>query len=197
MRRQGNNNEQAHGLHLMSLHKAKGLEFDLVIMTGLTEGRFPYYESGEQTRVQIEAERRLFYVGITRAKKRLILLTKPSEHDQNKLDTASFPEVQKESTMSRFTLESQPILCQKVLSNEALEVEDIAQINRYIDHAQLEVSAPTQLKIVNTMLKPGEKVKHEQFGDGTVVRQEASGNKMIFIEFEEVGLNVLIQNTQD
>ena len=183
-----NKNEQAHGLHLMSLHKSKGLEFDLVIMVGLREGRFPYYESGEQAPVKIEAERRLFYVGITRAKQRLVLLAKPNERDQKRLNSASLPDA-KESTLSRFVLESQPILCQKVLAREALEVEDIAQVNKYIDRAHLQIAAPVIQKksSVSRQLKPGEKVRHEQFGEGTIVRQETTGKRMIFVEFEEVG----------
>lgn len=64
--------ESANTLKLMTLHSAKGLEFDLVFITGLEETILPSSKSLEQ-REDIEEERRLFYVGITRAKEFLIL----------------------------------------------------------------------------------------------------------------------------
>ncbi len=59
-------------LTLMTLHNAKGLEFECVIITGLEDGLFPHYNSIENER-QLEEERRLFYVGMTRSKKHLYL----------------------------------------------------------------------------------------------------------------------------
>ena len=64
--------ESANTLKLMTLHSAKGLEFDLIFITGLEESILPSSKSLEQ-REDIEEERRLFYVGITRAKEYLIL----------------------------------------------------------------------------------------------------------------------------
>ncbi len=59
-------------LTLMTIHNAKGLEFDAVIVTGLEEGLFPHYNSIDDPSA-VEEERRLFYVGMTRARKRLYL----------------------------------------------------------------------------------------------------------------------------
>jgi len=59
-------------LTLMTLHNAKGLEFDCVIVTGLEDGLFPHFNSMNNDR-ELEEERRLFYVGMTRARKRLYL----------------------------------------------------------------------------------------------------------------------------
>jgi DNA helicase-2/ATP-dependent DNA helicase PcrA len=60
------------GVTLMTVHAAKGLEFDTVFVTGLEEGLFPHAGHGDEKRDE-EEERRLFYVAVTRAKKRLIL----------------------------------------------------------------------------------------------------------------------------
>lgn len=59
-------------LTLMTIHNAKGLEFDAVIVTGLEEGLFPHYNSIDDPSA-VEEERRLFYVGMTRARRRLYL----------------------------------------------------------------------------------------------------------------------------
>ncbi len=64
--------EGTNGVTLMTVHAAKGLEFDTVFVTGLEEGLFPHEGHGDEKRDE-EEERRLFYVAVTRAKKRLFL----------------------------------------------------------------------------------------------------------------------------
>jgi DNA helicase-2/ATP-dependent DNA helicase PcrA len=64
--------EEAGGVTLMTLHSAKGLEFPVVFLTGMEEGVFPHSRSLEEPE-EVEEERRLCYVGITRAKHRLVL----------------------------------------------------------------------------------------------------------------------------
>jgi DNA helicase-2/ATP-dependent DNA helicase PcrA len=66
------NKQKATGVTLMTVHAAKGLEFDTVFVTGLEEGLFPHQGMDNEKRDE-EEERRLFYVAITRAKKRLFL----------------------------------------------------------------------------------------------------------------------------
>ncbi|RLA95205.1 MAG: hypothetical protein DRG25_00805 [Deltaproteobacteria bacterium] len=65
-------NPQAEAITLMTIHAAKGLEFPVVFMVGLESGLFPCTEFGDEPS-ELEEERRLFYVGMTRAKKRLYL----------------------------------------------------------------------------------------------------------------------------
>jgi len=62
-----------HGIKLMTLHQSKGLEFDYVFITGVEEGLLPHSRSMDDF-FQLEEERRLFYVGITRAKQRLYII---------------------------------------------------------------------------------------------------------------------------
>ncbi|MEX0931492.1 MAG: UvrD-helicase domain-containing protein [Candidatus Paceibacterota bacterium] len=61
------------GVKLMTVHASKGLEFEHVCITGLEDGLFPYRSDGETRRDDLEEERRLFYVALTRAKKRVYL----------------------------------------------------------------------------------------------------------------------------
>lgn len=65
--------EKKKGVTLMTVHAAKGLEFDLVFVTGLEEGLFPHEFMHEDEDRDEEEERRLFYVAVTRARKRLVL----------------------------------------------------------------------------------------------------------------------------
>ncbi|MBN1699419.1 MAG: UvrD-helicase domain-containing protein [Spirochaetales bacterium] len=58
---------------LITVHNTKGLEFDRVIITGLEEGLFPHWREGDDEEEELEEERRLFYVGVTRARKSLYL----------------------------------------------------------------------------------------------------------------------------
>jgi len=65
-------NKTEERVNLMTLHNAKGLEFDTVFITGLEDGLIPHYKS-QQEPMQYEEERRLLYVGITRARKRVYM----------------------------------------------------------------------------------------------------------------------------
>ena len=67
------NNNQAAGVRLMTVHAAKGLEFNCVFVTGLEQGLFPSLRADQDSRRDHEEERRLFYVAITRARERLFL----------------------------------------------------------------------------------------------------------------------------
>ena len=131
---------------VMTLHSAKGLEFKVVFIVGLEEGIFPHNRSFE-SQSELEEERRLMYVGITRAKKKLYLLSARNRTIFGKTSG---------------TVESRFI---KEIDEEFINKENTAPKEETKEH-----------KIVGNMynetsnaLKPGDKVSHSIFGDGVVV----------------------------
>ncbi|MFT2112553.1 ATP-dependent helicase [Marinomonas sp. 2405UD68-3] len=190
------------GVHLMTIHKSKGLEFGQVIMTGLQEGRFPYYEKDVDSS-QIEAERRLFYVGITRAKRRLVFLHQPNKLESKQLLNGSVQDKKKSTEgLSRFIFESYPLIVQSIVDNEygalnkastkagqPLVLDHPQAIQRYVTVAEFQ--NPPQFK--NTIkevrtLQAGDRVRHEKFGSGVVLTQDQKGSKMIIIDFDMDGV---------
>ena len=146
-------------VQLMTLHSAKGLEFPLVFMVGMEDGLFPTQRSMDDP-ARLEEERRLAYVGITRARERLVLCYAESRRQYGS-ETLQRP--------SRFLDE---------LPAELLtEVRPRARITRPVysptfraGHARgdagLEESLPVKL---------GQRVRHATFGEGVVVTAEGSG----------------------
>ncbi len=189
------------GVHLMTIHKSKGLEFGQVIMTGLQEGRFPYYEKDVDV-PQIEAERRLFYVGITRAKQRLVFLHQPTKLEHKKLSVGSIQEKKKSNLgLSRFVFESYPLIIQDMIvaetcsdatlveGSQVLELDHPQTMQSYLSVAEFKRSPifKNTMKEVRT-LQVGDRVRHEKFGSGVVLNQDQKGSKMIIIDFDVEGV---------
>ena len=80
----GAKKEELNAVKLMSAHSCKGLEFDTVFVSGTEEGLFPHWNSlkSSNTTKEVEEERRLFYVAMTRAKKKLYLTACKKRKDQ-------------------------------------------------------------------------------------------------------------------
>ncbi|SBS27213.1 DNA helicase II [Marinomonas aquimarina] len=195
--------QHTHGVHLMTIHKSKGLEFDLVMMSGLQEGRFPYYDDDlssidRQAAAEMQAERRLFYVAMTRARKRLVFLESPAGEDVRRLSKGGLlAGAARSGSMSRFVYEAQPVPIQKMGHHwdDKAPLELTADLDEPLQKylAELGDDAPNvTFKQTDTAvkgeLKAGDKVRHEQYGQGIVVRQETTGKRMIFVDFAEEGL---------
>lgn len=195
--------QHTHGVHLMTIHKSKGLEFDLVMMSGLQEGRFPYYDDDlssidRQAAAEMQAERRLFYVAMTRARKRLVFLESPSGEDVRRLSSGGLiGGAARSGSMSRFIYEAQPVPIQKMSLHwhDKMPLELSADLDDVLQTylAELGDDAPNvtfkQSKTaVKGALQAGDKVRHEQYGQGVIVRQEDTGKKMIYVDFAEEGL---------
>jgi len=158
---------------LMTLHSAKGLEFKLVLMTGLEESLFPHGRSMESTS-QLEEERRLCYVGITRAMQKLYISYAESRRLHGS-DTFNPP--------SRFIRE-----IPKELINEIRpRAQTTIPYNRKsFKETKLEFEEEIGIAL-------GQKVLHKTFGEGIVLNYEGSGEAArVQINFHRAGTKWLV-----
>jgi len=161
--------EHSDAVQLMTLHSAKGLEFPLVFICGLEEGMFPSQQSGDDP-TRLEEERRLCYVGMTRAMQKLYLC-----HAQSRrlYGQEQYPKP------SRFLREI-PADCVEEIRLKT-QVSQPAQFNRFSN-------AASHSAFENTGFKLGQRVLHEKFGEGTVLNYEGSGpQSRIQVNFDQLG----------
>ena len=163
------------GVQLMTLHSAKGLEFPLVFLAGMEEGLFPNARSIEESG-RLEEERRLAYVGITRARQKLVLSYAEARrlHGQ---DMYGMP--------SRFLREIPSTLLHEVRPRVQVSRPAFApQPRRDWGHASLDQSPGLRL---------GQNVLHAKFGAGVVTDLEGAGaHARVQVNFDEVGSKWLV-----
>ena len=171
---------------LMTVHSAKGLEFDTVFITGLEDGMFPsIHFDGEDN---VEEERRLFYVAITRAK-RMLYIT----HARDRIRFGSH-----EMRMKSRFLEEIPEECIEEsdpysYANKKLEQleSQIARKTSFFEY-RAEITEKEKPKIKSDKFEPGDKIMHKSWGKGTVVQIKDSGDdKIIVAAFENKGIRNL------
>ncbi|CAN7721189.1 UvrD-helicase domain-containing protein [Pseudoduganella sp. LjRoot289] len=185
----GDNQAQAgqDALQMMTVHSAKGLEFDNVFITGLEEGLFPH-ESSSKEEGGVEEERRLMYVAITRARKRLYMCFSQTRmlHGQTRYNMKSrfFDELPEESLKW---------LSPKVQSHwyaNKKSAWDDAPVTMGSDNALAQRIA--QKAAGGSGWRIGESVAHGKFGEGVIVNIEGSGaNCRAQINFGSFGMKVL------
>jgi DNA helicase-2/ATP-dependent DNA helicase PcrA len=156
-------------VQLMTLHSAKGLEFPLVFLAGMEENLFPHRMSIEEPG-RLEEERRLCYVGITRAMERLVI-TYAETRRLHGSDSYNPP--------SRFVREIPPELVH--------EVRLQTKVSRPV--SSLAGSAP----VSDTGLSLGQRVHHRMFGEGVVLNFEGRGsNARVEVNFDAEGTKWLV-----
>lgn len=158
-----NHTEDGDVVTLMTLHSAKGLEFPVVFLIGMEEGLFPHNMSLMEN--NLEEERRLCYVGITRAKERLYLTNAKRRMLYGK-DNMNMP--------SRFISEIDEKLIEKIGPKEE---------NKVIDKKQMYTND-------NNDITEGSIISHEQYGTGVVVKCDGS---LISVAFK-TGIKKLMKN---
>ena len=161
------------GVQLMTLHSAKGLEFPLVFLGGLEEGLFPSSKSLDESG-RLEEERRLAYVGITRARQKLVLSYAETRRIHGQ-DMYGIP--------SRFLREIPPHLLHEVRPKVQVSRTYSGGPSRSSGHASIE--APP--------LKLGANVMHPKFGAGVVTDYEGTGaHARVQVNFDEEGSTWLV-----
>jgi DNA helicase-2/ATP-dependent DNA helicase PcrA len=183
----GDNQAQAgqDALQLMTVHSAKGLEFDAVFITGLEEGLFPHENSAKEEG-GLEEERRLMYVAITRAKKRLYM---------------SFSQTRMLHGQTRYNMKSRFF---DELPEEALKWLSPKVQHQWFGHRKSawdEAPETGVNAIAQTFSRKdagwriGETVSHQKFGEGVIVNLEGGGtNTRAHINFGRHGMKLLDLN---
>lgn len=178
---------------LMTMHGAKGLEFENVFIVGAEENIFPSYRS-QLDSSEIEEERRLAYVAITRAKKRLFI--------SNAKQRLLFGSTQR-NKLSRFVGEI-PLEYLEVTDNTlAADVETqrtrkpprIGYLQQEARHAQVEKMAARIASAHTESFTAGDRIRHRVFGEGTVITAKTMGNDTLLeIAFDTVGTKKIMAN---
>ncbi len=180
----GDNQAQAgqDAIQLMTVHSAKGLEFDAVFITGLEEGLFPH-ENSEEAEDGVEEERRLMYVAITRARKRLYM---------------SFAQTRMLHGQTRYNMKSRffdelPDACLKWLSPR-VQPQWFGATHKaaWVDAPETGNNLIAQKMDRQVGWRVGESVKHTKFGEGVIVNIEGSGTQArANINFGRNGMKLL------
>jgi DNA helicase-2/ATP-dependent DNA helicase PcrA len=164
-------------VQLMTLHSAKGLEFPVVFMAGMEDGLFPHQRSVEEAGGRLEEERRLCYVGMTRARKQLCLSYAETRR-MHGTETMSRP--------SRFIDEIPADLLQ--------EIRPRLSANRpYVSARPAAPAKSSSFKNQEWPFKLGQRVLHRKFGEGTVLAFEGSGeHTRVQVNFASAGSKWLV-----
>ncbi len=182
----GDNQAQAgqDAIQLMTVHAAKGLEFDAVFITGLEEGLFPH-ENSEELDDGVEEERRLMYVAITRARKRLYMSFAQTRmlHGQTRYNMRSrFFDELPEDSLKWLSPRVQPQWLSG--AQKAAWVDAPESGNNQI--------AQTFSSRKDTGWRVGQSVLHQKFGEGVIVNIEGSGTQArASINFGKSGMKLL------
>ncbi|WP_440054456.1 DNA helicase II [Pseudoalteromonas sp. T1lg65] len=171
---EGQADEHEDAVQMMTLHSAKGLEFPLVFMVGVEEGMFPSQQSHEESG-RLEEERRLCYVGMTRAMEKLYICHAESRRLYGQ---------EKHHSPSRF-LRELPEDCTE-------EIRIKTQVSRPMNSGRFSASI-THAAFEDSGFNLGQRVLHAKFGAGTVLNYEGSGaQSRIQVNFDDVGSKWLV-----
>ena len=170
---------------LITLHQAKGLEFDAVFMLGLEEDLLPHSRSIEDPDpAKLEEERRLCYVGMTRARNHLYMLHAFNRNIHGRI----VPRIR-----SRFLDEMPQELVTRSRIRGMRSSSDVTERLRARDVAT--IPAPKAATGPRIMFQPGDRVRHDHFGEGVVVSaRDQRGDTEVTVAFEGQGVKRLMLN---
>ena len=160
-------------VQLMSLHSAKGLEFPLVFLTGMEEGLFPHQRSTAEPG-RLEEERRLCYVGMTRARERLVLTM---------AEVRRLHGTEQYSSPSRFLGEVPPELIEEVRARPMLGTGAAGTSQSVMSRSSGTLSG----------MRLGGRVQHATYGEGVILNVEGQGqHARVQVNFQQVGTKWLV-----
>jgi len=180
-------NQIEESVSLMTLHLSKGLEFKHVFIVGLEEDLFPSALS-YNTRSELEEERRLFYVGITRAKENLYLSYANSRYRWGKLIYCEESRFINEIDKQYVSLTKQNDFTPTTLHNVKKKIiySPGGNFKKYTNQNQIKND-------IEINFSEGEYVSHEKFGKGKIIKLEGIGNDLkANVEFEKFGQKNLL-----
>lgn len=204
-------NPTSDSLLITSIHRAKGLEWPLVVLPGLEEGIFPFFKEGETEIDELEDERRLFYVGMTRAIEQVVCVH-PPDAELKRCMAKCYGKIPRQTVLaSRFLYESNfglsislgQMILKKDLSR-TLKADDTTIARQYLDSIGLkfdmeqteskveEVEKNSDKVLVIADISEGLQVWHQSFGEGTVTAIKDRKQGRIEVLFQEHGAMILL-----
>jgi DNA helicase-2/ATP-dependent DNA helicase PcrA len=175
---------------LMTLHSAKGLEYDAVFLVGLEEGLMPHARSLESEDA-IEEERRLVYVGMTRARERLHLSWAQSRQVFGQRRTSQPSRFLEEIPRDRLEVTGEEARAQYAWNRGGGRAPDWSARRAPRDRPAPRPAPPPAADLKG--IRPGAKVRHPMFGVGTVVRSEGAGDDLkLTVSFLGIGAKRLV-----
>ena len=157
-------------VQLMSLHSAKGLEFPLVFLCGMEEGLFPHQRSLDEESGRLEEERRLCYVGMTRAMRQLVIC---------------YAEVRRLYGRENYAR------CSRFVDEIPPQFLDALRLPKTI--SSMSLASTSVAAAGDPDLRPGSRVRHSKFGEGTVLSLEGQGeHARVEVNFGDQGAKWLV-----
>nr|WP_235917361.1 UvrD-helicase domain-containing protein [Hymenobacter busanensis] len=183
--------DEGDSVTMMTIHSAKGLEFRNVYIVGMEENLFPS-QMMITSRADLEEERRLFYVAITRAEKKLTLSYATSRYQWGNLRSCEksrfIDEIDPTYVDFKYGTEESPFapVLERRSNLVAVQKPRLTVAKAYVPSADFKPSDTTNLAA-------GNKVEHPKFGYGTVTKMETqAGQTKAVIQFDEVGEKTLL-----
>ncbi|MBQ2676229.1 MAG: UvrD-helicase domain-containing protein [Clostridia bacterium] len=184
--------ENADRVVMMTLHSAKGLEFNTVFLVGMEDGIFPGNQSIYAGPEEMEEERRLAYVGITRAKKKLYLVNSiqrmlfgTTGHNRPSRFISEIP--------GGCVIEDMPEIPRSTFGGTVPAYKPTSAVTQFKNMSKT-VSKPTQT-VSSATYKSGDRVVHKTFGEGMVLNATEMGNDYLLeIAFDVAGTKKIMAN---
>ncbi len=190
---------------LLTLHNAKGLEFPVVFISGVEEGLCPYYRANEElAHEELEEERRLMYVGMTRAKEKLHFLfarERMLHGGKHEYKPSRFlKEIPKQYCSYDVAQTRQTIKMERGTTDRSIGTgSGVFGRNSGIQSSESRQTLPvtSSVKVSHPSsfieFKPGERVHHQQYGIGTITQVQGQGpGAKVSIHFDRLGLKKLL-----